>query len=154
MKNLSHFTPILFFLLLSWAPSDCWALQPHAAPEGLYVHQMSHILFMGALIYLFWHTRRTPELKGRGWIYLQIFCLLFAGWNLLALVGHESIKLLELSDFIDKASWNERLAPPITPIKLLYFVTKMDHLIYVPALVALVVALRTLAKEAEEGDKS
>ncbi|WP_051305892.1 hypothetical protein [Desulfogranum mediterraneum] len=137
--------------LLLWsilcAPGSAWALQPHSAPEGLYVHQMSHLLFMGALIYLYWHTRRTPELSGRGWRYLQTFCLLFAGWNLLALVGHEAIKFLSPGDFIAKSSWNEQIVGPISPIKMVYFITKMDHLLYVPALVALVVGLRSFSQE-------
>lgn len=149
---------ILFYLLhfglfLFLGPDSAWALQPHSAPEGLYVHQMSHLLFMGALIYLFLHTRRTPELSGSGWKYLQTFCILFAGWNLLALVGHEAVKLLHPEDFINKSSWNGSLAPPITQLKLLYFITKMDHLLYVPALLSLVIALRKFSKEAqvEEG---
>ena len=131
-------------------PESAWALQPHSAPEGLYVHQMSHLLFSGALIYLFLHTRRTPELRGRGWLYLQLFCILFTCWNLLALVGHEAAKFLSVADFIDRSNWNEQIAGPISPIKLLYFLTKMDHLLYVPALLSLVIALRIFSKEAEQ----
>lgn len=134
-------------------PASAWALQPHSAPEGLYVHQMSHLLFTGALIYLFLHTRSTPELQGNGWRYLQLFCILFAAWNLLALIGHEAIKFLAAEDFINKSSWNEQIAGPVSPIKLLYFITKMDHLLYVPALVALVLALRTFSKEALRGQE-
>ncbi|WP_232370834.1 hypothetical protein [Desulfogranum marinum] len=144
----------LFIVALLLVPDHAWALQPHGAPEGLYVHQMSHVLFTGALIYLYWHTRRTPELSNKGWHYLQLFCILFAGWNMLALVGHESARLLNPSDFIDKASWNEQVAGPITPIKMVYFITKMDHLLYVPALLALVIGLRSLSKDAQrEADK-
>lgn len=155
MKMLSylHHTGLLIIALLL-VPGHAWALQPHSAPEGLYVHQMSHLLFTGALIYLYWHTRRTPELSNKGWHYLQMFCILFAGWNMLALVGHEAIKFLSTADFINKSSWNEQIAGPITPIKMLYYITKMDHLLYVPAMLALVVGLRTLSKDAaEEEDK-
>lgn len=134
-------------------PGSAWALQPHSAPEGLYVHQMSHVLFTGALIYLYLHTRRTPELSSRGWRYLQIFCILFAGWNLLALVGHEAVKFLTPADFIDKSSWDGSLAGPISPLKVLYFITKMDHLLYVPALVSLVTALRLFCKEAQQEEE-
>jgi len=142
-----------FLLFLFAAPENIWALQSHGAPEGIYVHQIAHILFMGALIYLYWHTRRTPELHSRGWKYLQIFCILFAAWNLLAFVGHETFSYLKPEDFINKSSWNEQLAGPLTFIKLLYFITKMDHLLYVPALLALVISLRTFRLETMRGDQ-
>ncbi len=138
----------LVLLLLFGSAETAWALQSHSSPEGIYVHQMSHLLFMGALIYLYWHTRRTPELRSRGWKYLQMFCILFASWNLLALVGHEAFEYLTPEDFIEKASWNEQLKAPISPLKMFYFITKMDHLLYVPALMALVVSLRTFCQDA------
>ncbi len=143
----------LALLLLFGSTESCWALQSHSAPEGVYVHQMSHLLFMGALIYLYWHTRRTPELSSIGWKYLQTFCILFASWNILALVGHEAFEYLTPVDFIEKSSWNEQIAAPITPVKILYFITKMDHLLYVPALLALVKSLRTFCQDALREEK-
>ena len=144
--------PLLLFTLFC-NPDNVWALQSHSAPEGIYVHQMAHLLFMTSLIYLYWHTRRTPALNSKGWIYLQVFCLLFAAWNLLALVGHELFELLGPEDFIEKASWQERLAPPINFVKVAYFITKMDHLLYVPSLLALVISLRTFCRESLEDQK-
>lgn len=149
-----HLFHLLLAPLLTIIPMDAWALQSHSAPEGLYVHQMAHILFTGALIYLYWHTRRTPELKGRGWKYLQIFCIVFACWNLLAFIGHEALKSLTELDFLHKNTWREHLAGPITGLKFAYFITKMDHLLYVPALAALVMGLRVFYLDAiEEGKK-
>jgi hypothetical protein len=104
------------------------------------------------LIYLFLHTRRTPELCGKGWKYLQLFCLLFAAWNLLALVGHEAAAHLLPADILNSSSWFGRLAGPATPLKMVYFITKMDHLLYVPALFCLVIALRTFYLETVSGD--
>jgi hypothetical protein len=140
------------FLGLLGLPEHAWALQPHGAPEGLYVHQIAHVLFFGALIYLFLHTRRTPELCGKGWKYLQLFCLLFAAWNLVALVGHEAAVRLPPKEILNASSWFGRLVGPATPLKMVYFFTKMDHLLYVPALFCLMIALRTFYKEAVRGD--
>ncbi len=147
-----YFTAIL--VILQVLPESAWALQPHGAPEGIYVHQMSHLLFAGALVYLYMHTRRTPELQSKGWKYLQTFCILFAFWNVLALVGHEAAKFINVGDIINSSTWNEQIVGPLTSIKVVYFITKMDHLIYVPALLFLVIALRTLSKEAlKENEK-
>jgi hypothetical protein len=127
---------------------NSWALQSHGEPEGIYVHQMAHLLFMGALGYLYWHTRKSPAIKSKGWKYLQVFCFFLIAWNIIAFTGHQALGQLSPSDFIDKDSWKEALAPPITSIKVLYYLTKMDHFLNVPGLVALVISLRTFYKEA------
>ena len=142
---------ILLFLL--GQTENAWALQSHSAPEGIYVHQMAHILFMGALAYLYWHTRRSPVLVSKGWKYLQVFCILLFCWNLLAFAGHEAFEHLAPADFIDKNSWTEQIAGPLSFVKVLYFTTKMDHFLNVPALLALVISLRTFYREVLEEDK-
>jgi hypothetical protein len=153
MKQISYLptTISLLFLFLLGMTESAWALQSHGSPEGLYVHQMAHLLFAATLAYLFWHTRRTPAVVSKGWKYLQIFCVLLACWNLLAFAGHEAFEHLAVTDFLDKDSWREQLAAPIGPLKALYFVTKMDHFLIVPALLALVISLRTFYREACEG---
>ncbi len=139
-------TTILLLLLCS--SGNAWALQSHSAPEGIYVHQMAHLLFMGALGYLYWHTRKSPIINSKGWKYLQIFCGFLVCWNLLAFTGHEAFEQLSPADFIDKGSWREQLAAPVSFFKVLYYITKMDHFLNVPALFALVVSLRTFYVEA------
>ncbi|MGB3212806.1 MAG: hypothetical protein WBB19_19050 [Desulforhopalus sp.] len=153
MKNKLYIQGIGFILLLLFGQSEsAWALQSHGAPEGIYVHQMAHVLFMGALAYLYWHTRRSPVLVSKGWKYLQFFCILLFCWNLLAFAGHEAFEHLGPHDFIDKNSWKEQIAAPITFIKVLYFITKMDHFLNVPALLALVISLRTFYLEVRKED--
>lgn len=125
---------------------NAWALQSHGGPEGLYVHQMAHVLFMTSLAYLHWHTRRTQD-AGKGWKYLRFSCFMLFCWNGLAFTGHEAFDYLTTADFLDKNSWSEQLALPITPVKALYYITKMDHFLMVPALLALVLSLRTFYLE-------
>lgn len=149
-RHIISITIINLLLLLFGEAENAWALQSHVAPEGIYVHQMAHILFMASLAYLFWHTRRTQERERGGWKYLQVFCFLMFFWNLLAFTGHEALEYLASTDFIDKNTWNEQLAPPITFVKALYYVTKMDHLLMVPALLALVLSLRAFYLEARK----
>lgn len=154
MKRNSYIQSIgLIVLLLLGQTGNAWALQSHSAPEGIYVHQMAHVLFMGALAYLYWHTRHSPVLVSKGWKYLRLFCILLFCWNLLAFAGHEAFSHLSPTDFIDKNNWNEQLAAPITFTKALYFITKMDHFLNVPALLALVVSLRTFYLEALEEER-
>ncbi|MHB8788284.1 MAG: hypothetical protein ACYDBT_00215 [Desulfobulbaceae bacterium] len=138
--------PLTVLLLLQSA--DAWALQPHGGGEGLYIHQMAHVFFMGTLTYLYLHTRRTQDLVSRGWRYLRLFCVLLFFWNLMALVGHETALHLTHDDFTLRGTWNEQLVSPLTVLKLIYFVSKMDHFLTVPALLALVFSLRSFYLEA------
>lgn len=149
MKNYPfvHIILICLFILFGFTEKS-WALQSHGAPEGIYVHQMAHLLFMGALGYLYWHTRKSPAIKSKGWKYLQICCFFLISWNIIAFTGHQAFGQLSSADFIDKSSWKEQLAPPITWIKVLYYLTKMDHFLNVPGLMALAISLRTFYQEA------
>jgi len=154
MKQNNYIHSISLILLFLFGQTEnAWALQSHGAPEGLYVHQMAHILFMGALAYLYWHTRRSPVLTSKGWKYLRFFCILLFCWNLLAFAGHEAFEHLSPADFIDKSSWKEQIAAPLSFVKVLYFLTKMDHFLNVPALIALAISLRIFYLEVLEEDK-
>ncbi|TKB24781.1 hypothetical protein FCL47_16180 [Desulfopila sp. IMCC35006] len=139
-------------LLLLGQTETAWALQSHSAPEGLYVHQMAHLLFMGALAYLYWHTRYSPVLISKGWKYLRLFCILLFCWNLLAFAGHQAFEHLTSSDFINKNNLTEQIAPPLSFVKVLYSVTKMDHFLNVPALLTLTISLRTFYLEVLKED--
>lgn len=132
----------LLTLLFLLPTTPAWALQTHGDPEGLYVHQMAHLLFTVALAYLWWHTRRTPPVASSGWKLLQLFCLLTILWNLLAIVGHEVYLRLDPADFLGRNTWHERLTLPLDLRKGLYLLTSMDHLLLVPALASLALALR------------
>lgn len=149
MMNHRYVHIIVICLLVVLGFSDnCWALQSHGAPEGIYVHQMAHLLFMGSLGYLYWHTRKSPVIESKGWKYLQIFCFFLIIWNLVAFTGHHAFGNLAPADFIAKGTWKEQLAPPVTPLKLLYYITKMDHVLNVPGLFALLISMRTFYRDA------
>ncbi len=150
--KLSSLTATIFpaLVLLLMLPENAWALQPHAAPEGLYVHQMAHILFMAALAYLYLHTRKTTALISKGWRYLRIFCLLFFLWNLVALIGHSMVLYLTPEDFINRGTWDAQITPPLDFIKMVYFLSTMDHFLFVPALFSLFLSLQTFYREAQK----
>lgn len=146
--NCLHLIPLIIPVLLFGTPENAAALQTHAAPEGIYVHQMAHVLFMTALIYLYWHTRRTQETTSRGWKYFQVFCIFLILWNILAFTGHETYEHLHDKDFVLRNTRDSMLAHPLTFKKFLYYITKMDHFLVIPALIALVISLRTFYLEA------
>lgn len=141
---------LVVFLVL-WAHPDCaWALQSHGAPEGLYVHQMAHIHFFGALLYLYWDIRRS-SFEGRGWNYLQWFCILMALWNVVAFAGHAASLTLDMSHFSSGYNYLQAtLLAPITLNKFIFYLAKFDHLICVPALYLLFIGLRSFYRDVEK----
>ena len=147
IRSLAILTATVALLLQS---GEAWALQPHGGGEGLYIHQMAHVFFMATLTYLYLHTRRTQDPVSRGWRYLRLFCVLFFFWNLMAIIGHETALHLSHDQFIGAGTWHERLAPPLSILKLVYFISKMDHFLTVPALLALFFSLRSFYHEARE----
>lgn len=135
---------LLFVVVCLVFPTQSYALQSHASPEGIYVHQLAHIFFFVALCYLFWDIRRS-SFPNRGWFFLQLFCVFMAVWNVVAFTGHWLGGSIDLSDVIqDNGYLSARIVGPITTNKLIYYFTKLDHLFSVPGIFFLYLCLRSL----------
>ena len=147
------FCGLWLVLLLLGMPESSWAIQTHGAPEGLYVHQMAHLFFAGSLVYFYWVIRRN-DFTGRGWRYLQLFCGFMIFWNLLTFTGHAMNLLLTHEDFsAGPGAWHSHMLAPITPVKWIYYLAKLDHLICVPALLFLYLSLRAFYYDETEGEE-
>ena len=139
-------SPFLLLLTLTVYPGNAWAVQSHGAPEGLYVHQLAHVFFTAALCYLIWGIRQSA-FKSRGWRFLQIFCVCMILWNVVAFTGHSLASSMENAHFIREGGYlSTRLQGPFTSIKLWYYFTKLDHLLSVPALLFLYLAMKGIYK--------
>lgn len=126
------------------SPDSALALQSHAAPEGIYVHQLAHIFFLAALCYLFWDVRRS-SFPSRGWRLLQLFCILMALWNIAAFTGHWLGGSIHPSDIVkDSGYLSAQLMGPISFTKIIYYLTKLDHIFSVPAMFCLYLCLKSL----------
>ncbi len=125
-------------------PAQAQALQFHTAPEGIYVHQLAHIFFIASLCYLFWDIRRS-SFPGKGWRFLQLFCVFMFLWNLVAFTGHWIGDFIEPEDIVCVSGYlSTRMTSPLTPTKLIYYFTKLDHIFSVPAMICLYFCLRSL----------
>jgi hypothetical protein len=130
-------------VLVVGLPRTALALQPHGPPEGLYVHQMAHILFAGAMIFLLYYLRKE-RLPGLQWFTWS--GILFILWNLNALVGHTAEVYVEPQDFLGGPAHLSRRLIMSGPIALTYYLAKLDHLILVPAFILLYFGLQALAR--------
>lgn len=146
MNPLRKFIPLTLFLpfFLLFAPDPAWALQSHGGSEGIFVHQLAHLFYAAALSYLFWDIGRSA-FPGKGWRYLQIFCIFMILWNLVAFTGHWLGFYIANTDIIRPAGYfSSQLIGPFSSIKLIYFCATLDHLFSLPAIFFLFLSLRTL----------
>lgn len=153
-NGLNKIHCLLLLTVLLILPDQAHALQSHSAPEGIYVHQLAHIFFMSALCYLFWDIRRS-SFPGKGWRFLQAFCVCMVLWNIVAFTGHAVESLIDVSDIEAYSGYlSAKIAGPINPAKLIYFFTKLDHLFSVPALFLLYLCMLSLYRRSCEEEDS
>ncbi len=125
-------------------PDAAWALQSHGPPEGIYVHQMAHAFFFSSLVFLYRDLRHSAS-KSKGWNYLRMFCLLMLVWNIVSFTGHAVATQLAPEHIAGAASYfHSRLLGPMDLTKVLFYITRFDHLLLVPALFFLCIGLRSL----------
>lgn len=139
----------LFIALLAW-PRCLFAAQVHSAPEGLFVHQIGHLFFifsMGILIYWLRGRQLTHQ---KGWQRLQYAAFFFVLWNIDTLLAHFIESRPGIFSQISVGSWQAQIvsSPGNEALTVVYYLTKMDHLLCVPAIIFLYLALRELLKDA------
>ena len=146
---------IIGVAVLCWGgfSENAWALQSHGGSEGVVVHQMAHSLYFAALLYLLWDVRRSG-FSSSGWKFLKRFCWLMIVWNLLTFLGHfAQVALPEEDISTDDGYLSAFLLLPLTFDKWIYYIAGLDHLISVPALFCLYLAMRTFYRSAMDARK-
>lgn len=128
-----------FCLTLLWGgcwllPAPVWAIQTHGDPEGLYVHQIGHLLFLAAMAYIIWQIHRRKLTDHLGFRQLIRGAYFLAAWNLLAFIGHMAEEKLPREVFLPGTGYFFRQIEVRDLNALLYYLAKLDHLILVPAL--------------------
>lgn len=133
----------LFFFLLSGTTGPLWAVQPHGGLEGVVSHEIGHVLFIIGTIFLLVRSRLS-HWSGPGWKEFKIFLWLVLFWNFLTFTGHwqslyiEPEKYLRLNGLVE--AFHIR-----TPFDFLFYVTRLDHILFLPAIFYLFLALRNWA---------
>jgi len=133
----------LFFLF----PGTVSAFQSHPAPEGLYGHQLAHVFFVISMaILVYWLEQNRFTLK-RGWRFIQIACVFFIAWNIVAFVGHWVEEQIPNSSVTGEADWTQRIDFSAHPLVPVYYILKLDHFFSVPAMIFLFLGIKSLYDE-------
>ncbi|HEJ83889.1 MAG TPA: hypothetical protein ENO11_03010 [Desulfobacteraceae bacterium] len=147
---------ILFLLSgLAVFPQEARALQVHDSPEGLYVHQMAHLFFAAALVFLLVLIHYRPIGKGKAWGYFKLSLFFFLLWNIDTFGVHWLTLRLPEGAIINGGSLMEhQLAGPLTLERLAYYFGRLDHLFCVPGMWFLVLSLRQFSVQSEKQEDS
>ncbi len=128
---------LLFFILVA-VPAH--AVQVHGGIEGLVIHQIGHILFAGVMLFLLILGLKN-HWCGAGWGRFRCFLKLIIVWNILTFTGHWLRLVIDDGKFV-------RLAGKTVGFRIesfvdaVFYLASLDHLILLPALICLAVALR------------
>ena len=128
---------ILFFCLLA---APVWAVQSHGGAEGLVSHQLAHLLFIVGVFFLLVHLVRL-KFGGQGWRQFYLFLTLIIFWNVLTFSGHW------LNEYVGRGKLIKHSGQPIAFVPegfldYFYYLSRMDHLLLVPAFAFLLIALK------------
>ena len=138
--RLKYFTVFCLSVLLSVHPQAAWAVQAHGGAEGLVSHQLGHLLFVIGLVTLLVRIH-DHKLVDIGWREFKFFLWLLLFWNLQTFSGHWMREVASDLNFVK--SNGQVVSYHITNIfDFFFYLTRLDHLLLVPAFLFLFLALR------------
>lgn len=121
------------FLFLTAVPA--WAVQAHGGAEGLIAHQTGHILFLAGMIYLLARIHQTG-LRGPGWFEFKSFLGFIIIWNLLTFTGHWLHEIVDAKKYVSENGHITGFTI-FTFTDFIFYVSRLDHLVLVPAFLLL-----------------
>lgn len=133
--------------LVAVIPTPALALQTHAAPEGLYVHQVGHVLFAIAMLGFAFRIRQSRLSKEKSWRLMSTGAVLFALWNGWAFLGHILESFIPVTHFRRGSAGLKSILDVYSPVDVLYYLFKMDHFICFPALLFIYIALKKMTAQ-------
>ncbi len=125
-------------LLLAWT-SPALAVQAHGDPEGLFSHQLGHLLFTIGMGYLLFRVHRAT-LQTPGWRQFRVFLWLIILWNVQTFTGHWLHEYMGPDRFV-RAGGHIVAFQANTPLDWYFYFTRFDHLLLVSAFLFLLLAL-------------
>ena len=150
LRSIHAMAIVIVFLL----PATAHATQTHGGAEGLIVHQLAHVFFafsMGLLIYWLRKRQLTPR---TGWRHIQLAALFFIAWNLDAMFSHwllEQSNILSVEN-IRGTQIRITTADGLNWLGSIYYLSKLDHLLCVPAMIFLLLGLRRFYHSTTEAE--
>jgi hypothetical protein len=132
---------ILCTLLCDAGPA--LAIQTHGPPEGLYAHQIAHLGFLVAMVYIWFRTRHR---EGEGWRLIRLSFVFFAVWNINTFITHSVSVTLDPAKFQGYMGPLPKYFVARSVIDIYFFLGKMDHFLCIPAALCLGLGLQKMRR--------
>ena len=136
----------LFLLAASLFPHAAWAVQQHGGAEGLVSHQLGHLLFIFGMFCLLYRLHIASP-RGKGWMEFKLFIWLIICWSILTFYGHWHQELIDPAKYLRE---NGKTTGFIisSPFDILFYFSRLDHLVLLPAFLCLLISLTKWRKHA------
>ena len=106
-----------------------------------------YVLFAIAMIVFALRIWRSRLRKEKSWRLMSVGAILFALWNGWAFFGHILVMLIPKGDFSRGSHGLKSILALHSPIDVLYYLFKMDHLLCFPALLFFYLALKRMTAQ-------
>ncbi len=143
-------------VLLMAMPLPVMATQPHGDPEGIVVHQLSHVFFIFSMtILIYWLHNRKLSVQP-GWREIRYAAFFLMLWSADAFIVHMLDEQLGWISVSRMDTWTMHVESTRGGVALawLYYIVKFDHLLCVPALFFLYRGLARLSVQKESDGTS
>ncbi len=129
------------------SPVNGWAVQPHGGAEGLVSHELGHLLFMLGIVIMLIKVRGYG--RETGWSAFTKFLWLAIVWNILTFSSHWMDTGSAADNFLifDGQKTGFQIQ---NFLGLFYYLSKLDHLVLIPALLYLLTALKLWSRDVKE----
>ena len=133
-------------------PAPALATQGHGGIEGVYAHQIAHVFFLISMGVLIYWLRQRGLVREPGWRYIQYAAFFLILWNIDTILVHALDDQFQIISTERIGTWRIRISSQYDslPLKLIYYLAKLDHLLCVPAIVCLYLGLRRLLRMSPE----
>lgn len=135
------------FLLILLNAGNAFAIQEHQGAEGFYVHQIGHIFFTAAMVYIYIVLKKPAASMLEGWRYIRFAAVFFILWNMDTLVSH----LLEgLSKEVQASISPTAVTLNSLKTTIYYLTRQIEYLFLVPAFVLMAIGTYKIRKQLEK----
>lgn len=139
----------LLSLWIIFTAAPARAVQLHGGSEGLVVHQLGHILFAGGMLFLL-IVGHLNNWRGAGWDRFRCFLSLTVFWNVLTFTGHWLRHAVVADEKFVRVGGKVVGLHIESAHDIVFYLASLDHLVLVPALLCLAVALRQWKQASED----
>jgi hypothetical protein len=131
-------------------PSQAWAFIPHWDPrEAFFIRQFAYLFWALAMVFFIFALRQEKLQQHRGFRWLVWAGIFFALWNFDCFIG-QFIALAMDSQGGAGLTTAAGLDPSATETFLwFYYLTKLDHLLLVPAFLCFYLGIRAFSRDPE-----